>query len=98
MSSAATTASVEQQNDIVRRYCRPCHNDAESSGGLSLQRFRAARPDSYIARLMATKISEDGAIFAAGLSIPDPALLNEVLGVWRALPPRRLGLATGPLS
>jgi hypothetical protein len=44
---------VAQQNALIAKYCTVCHADPASNGGLSLQRFDAAKaPASLIAMLL----------------------------------------------
>ncbi len=63
--------SVAQQNELGKKRCVTCHNDVQRKGGLSLEKFDAARADPGVAHMMAIKVADDGAMAAAGAPVPD---------------------------
>ena len=69
-AAAADNMSPAQQNTLVRKYCAVCHTDAANNGGLSLERYDAARRDPALAAMLLSKL-RNGAMGAAGLGIPD---------------------------
>jgi hypothetical protein len=63
--------SSEQQNLLVKKRCVTCHNDVQRKGGLSLVQFDAMKPDPSVARMMLVKVTQDGAMAAAGGPVPE---------------------------
>ena len=61
-----------EQNALVTKYCAVCHTDAAMNGGLSLQRYNAARRDPDLAAMILSKLN-NGAMGAAGNGVPDKA-------------------------
>ena len=61
-----------EQNALVTKYCAVCHTDAAMNGGLSLQRYNAARRDPDLAAIILSKLN-NGAMGAAGNGVPDKA-------------------------
>src|SRR3954464_9827138 len=90
MTFAQAALSVADQNEMVRTRCAVCHTDAKPLGGLSLEHFDAAHPDSAVARMMLVKITDDGAITASGAPKPSAetydAFIN-ALASYAARPP-----------
>jgi hypothetical protein len=72
-NAAGDRMPAAQQNALVQKHCAVCHTDAKPSGGLALERFDAAHAEPSVARMMLTKITEDGAMTAAGVPMPDAA-------------------------
>ena len=60
------------QNALVKRYCAVCHTDAAKNGGLSLERYDAAKRDPGLAAMILSKLN-NGAMGAAGNGVPDKA-------------------------
>ena len=56
----------------------PCHDDAQVTGGLSLEKFDAANPDMHILTMMVGKL-KSGAMPPAGMARPDAATLAAFL-------------------
>jgi mono/diheme cytochrome c family protein len=81
---ASGVMAVERQNELVKTRCMICHTDANRKGGLSLQSFDAARPDPSIARMMAVKVGDDGAMMAAGAPVPDRETTDAFVGALSA--------------
>src|SRR5579872_5966926 len=71
LAETTSPMPVQQQNELVRQRCAPCHSGATPKGGLLLEHFDAAAPDPAVARLMLIKIARDAAIMAAGKPVPD---------------------------
>src|SRR5262245_59134205 len=82
--ASSLTMTPGETNELVQRRCVVCHNAEKPLGGLSLQQFDAAKPDAGLALMMSVKVSEDGALFAAGNPIPDQATINEFVRTMRA--------------
>ena len=61
-----------EQNALVAKYCAVCHTDAAMNGGLSLQRYDAAKRDPGLAAMILSKLN-NGAMGAAGNGVPDKA-------------------------
>ena len=61
-----------EQNALVTKYCAVCHTDAAMNGGLSLQRYDAAKRDPALAAMILSKLN-NGAMGAAGNGVPDKA-------------------------
>jgi hypothetical protein len=61
---------VVEQNALVAKYCAVCHTDAAMNGGLSLQRYDAAKRDPALAAMILSKLT-NGAMGAAGNGVPD---------------------------
>ena len=80
---AGAGMSVAQQNELVRKYCAVCHDDAHVNGGLSLERFDAAHPDPGVAAMLVSKLKAK-AMGAAGLPLPDQATQDALETVLRA--------------
>lgn len=59
-----------EQNALVTKYCAVCHTDAALNGGLSLQRYDAAKRDPGLAAMILSKLN-NGAMGAAGNGVPD---------------------------
>jgi hypothetical protein len=59
-----------EQNALVTKYCAVCHTDAALNGGLSLQRYDAAKRDPSLAAMILSKLN-NGAMGAAGNGMPD---------------------------
>jgi hypothetical protein len=59
-----------EQNALVAKYCAVCHTDAAMNGGLSLQRYDAAKRDPGLAAMILSKLNS-GAMGAAGNGVPD---------------------------
>jgi hypothetical protein len=59
-----------EQNALVTKYCAVCHTDAVLNGGLSLQRYDAAKRDPGLAAMILSKLN-NGAMGAAGNGVPD---------------------------
>ena len=59
-----------EQNALVTKYCAICHTDAAMNGGLSLQRYDAAKRDPGLAAMILSKLN-NGAMGAAGNGVPD---------------------------
>ncbi|HEY7791812.1 MAG TPA: DUF1587 domain-containing protein, partial [Vicinamibacterales bacterium] len=72
---AGAALSVAQQNALVQQYCVVCHNDAQKTGGLTLQTFDAAHPDADIVTEMAARL-KSGVMPPAGMPRPDQATLT----------------------
>ena len=72
---ASDAMPAQQQNALVQKYCAVCHTDAARNGGLSLQHFDAAHPDSAVAAMMLGKL-KTGAIGASGVKRPDGATVQ----------------------
>ena len=64
------TMPAAEQNALVMKYCAVCHTDAIMNGGLSLQRYDAARRDPGLAAMILSKLNT-GAMGAAGNGVPD---------------------------
>jgi hypothetical protein len=77
---AAEDLAPAQQNTLVRTYCAVCHTDAAKNGGLSLQHYDAAQADPALAAMLLSKL-RNGAMGAAGLSIPDKATRDAWIAV-----------------
>ncbi|HEY7790853.1 MAG TPA: DUF1592 domain-containing protein [Vicinamibacterales bacterium] len=71
-ASAQGTMSPAAQKAVVQKYCVTCHNDAQMTGGLSLQQFDATKVDPSIAGLMVGKLKAH-AMPPAGMPQPDNA-------------------------
>ncbi len=56
----------------------PCHDDAQVTGGLSLEKFDGANPDMHIITMMIGKLKA-GAMPPAGMPRPDAATLSAFL-------------------
>jgi hypothetical protein len=59
-----------EQNALVTKYCAVCHTVAAMYGGLSLQRYDAAKRDPGLAAMILSKLN-NGAMGAAGNGVPD---------------------------
>ena len=81
---SAPAMSPADTNDLIRRRCLVCHNAAKPFGGLNFELFDAAKPDPAVALMMSIKVSQDGALFAAGDPTPDRATIDEFVRVMRA--------------
>jgi mono/diheme cytochrome c family protein len=73
---AGAQPDAAAHNALVRKHCVVCHQGANPGGGLSLETFDFRRPDAALARMMAIKIKDDGAMTAAGVAKPDPATFD----------------------
>src|SRR5262245_2598297 len=84
--SDATSPSMSpvEANDLIRRRCVVCHNTAKPLGGLNFQLFNASDPDPAVALMISIKVSQDGALFAAGEPAPGRATIDEFVRVMRA--------------
>jgi len=83
-AAAATGAMpVAQQNALVEKYCAVCHNDANKTGGLSLENFDAAHPDPSVVAMMVSKL-KDGAFGASGVPLPDRTTQDALLSALSA--------------
>jgi hypothetical protein len=81
---------IARVNEIVQARCVVCHDDGQRPGGLSFQHFDAAHADPVVARMMAIKVSQDGAMTAAGGPRLDPPVAKafvEWLGAIAAAAP-----------
>jgi hypothetical protein len=67
---AWATMPAAEQNALVTKYCVVCHTDAAMNGGLSLQRYDAAKRDPGLAAMILSKLN-NGAMGAAGNGVPD---------------------------
>lgn len=77
------TMSAADTNDLIRRRCVVCHNQQTPLGGLNFQLFDATTPDPGVALMMSIKVSQDGALFAAGDPVPNKATIDEFVRVTR---------------
>ena len=77
---ATVAMSAGQQNELVKTRCVMCHSDVQRKGGLSLENFDAVHPDPGIARMMIVKVADDGAMTAAGGTVPDRATVDAFVG------------------
>src|SRR5580698_2345577 len=57
VGQAAESMDSAQENAVVQKYCGSCHTDALMYGGLSVQHFDAARPDSILTAMLLSKIT-----------------------------------------
>jgi len=87
--------SAAEANDLIHRRCVVCHNTKAPLGGLNFQLFDAVKPDPAVALMMSIKVSQDGALFAAGNPAPDRATIDEFVRVMRASADQS---ASGPWS
>jgi hypothetical protein len=76
--------SAADANDLIHRRCVVCHNAAKPLGGLNFELFDAATPDPAVALMMSIKVSEDGALFAAGRPVPDRETIDAFVRFMRA--------------
>ncbi|HVB37807.1 MAG TPA: DUF1587 domain-containing protein, partial [Vicinamibacterales bacterium] len=83
MPAAPGTMPVAKQNALVQQYCVGCHDDAQMTGGLSLEKFDAAHPDASVAAMMVGKLKA-GAMPPAGMPRPDAATLSAFMGALSA--------------
>ncbi|MDE3154094.1 MAG: DUF1592 domain-containing protein [Acidobacteriota bacterium] len=74
-AAAPGAMPVKQQNALVQQYCVGCHDDAQMTGGLSLEKFDAAHLDAHVAALMVRKLKA-GAMPPVGMPRPDAATLQ----------------------
>lgn len=72
-ATAAERLSSGEQNGLVQKYCAVCHTDAARNGGLSLQHYDSAEADPALAAMLLSKL-RNGAMGAAGVGIPEPAV------------------------
>ena len=70
---AAQPLAPAQQTALVHKYCAVCHTDAVQNGGLSLEHYDAAQGDPALAAMLLSKL-RSGAMGAAGLGLPEPAI------------------------
>jgi cytochrome c551/c552 len=63
-----------QQNALVQKYCVVCHDDAQETGGVSLQNFDAAHPDQSVSARMVGML-KSGAMPPKDMDRPDSATL-----------------------
>ncbi|MDE3155202.1 MAG: DUF1595 domain-containing protein, partial [Acidobacteriota bacterium] len=77
-SAAPAAMSVQAQNKLVQTYCVGCHDDAQMTGGLSLEKFDGAHPDLHIITMMIGKLKAK-AMPPPGMPRPDPATLDAFL-------------------
>jgi Protein of unknown function (DUF1592)/Protein of unknown function (DUF1588)/Protein of unknown function (DUF1595)/Protein of unknown function (DUF1587)/Protein of unknown function (DUF1585) len=75
---ASGTMPVAKQNALVQQYCVPCHDDAQLTGGLSLQKFDAGHPDLHIITMMIGKLKAKE-MPPSGMPRPDAATLSDFL-------------------
>lgn len=75
----AATPDAVSHNALIRKHCVVCHQGRNPGGGLSLESFDLRRPDAAVARMMAIKITDDGAMTAAGVPKPDPATYDSFI-------------------
>ena len=54
---AAELMPSAQQNALVRKYCAVCHTDAAKNGGLSLERFDAAKAPPSLTAMLLSKLT-----------------------------------------
>ncbi len=73
-ADAVATMSVAAQNALVQQYCVGCHDDAQKTGGLSLEAFDAAHPDSTVVAMMVGKLRA-GAMPPKNMPRPDAGTL-----------------------
>ncbi|HVB39247.1 MAG TPA: DUF1595 domain-containing protein, partial [Vicinamibacterales bacterium] len=78
MPAAPGAMPVAQQNKLVQQYCVGCHDDAQMTGGLSLEKFDAAHPDPSVAAMMVGKLKA-GAMPPAGMPRPDSTTVSTFL-------------------
>jgi cytochrome c5 len=74
LSPAAGVLSVAQQNALVQKYCVVCHDDAQETGGVSLQNFDAAHPDPSVSARMVGML-KSGQMPPKDMDRPDSATL-----------------------
>lgn len=76
LALVATTAwgamPAAEQNALIRQYCAVCHSDRSMNGGLSLERYDAAKRDPGLAAMILSKLNI-GAMGAAGNGVPNEA-------------------------
>src|SRR6185312_6365183 len=82
-AGAQGTMSPAAQKAFVQKYCVTCHNDAQMTGGLSLQQFDATKVDPSIAGLMVGKL-KGHAMPPAGMPQPDNASRNALVAALQA--------------
>jgi cytochrome c551/c552 len=71
---APAVMPVAQQNALVQKYCVVCHDDAQETGGVSLQNFDAAHPDPSVSARMVGML-KSGAMPPKDMDRPDSATL-----------------------
>ncbi len=71
-SAAQRAMSPAAQKALVQKYCVTCHNDAQMTGGLSLESFNPSKVDPSVAGLMVGKLKRH-AMPPAGMPQPDNA-------------------------
>ncbi len=81
--SSSPGLSAAQQNALVGQYCVGCHDDAQKTGGLSLEKFDAAHVDGMTAAMMVGKLKA-GAMPPAGMPRPDNATLSAFISALSA--------------
>jgi hypothetical protein len=77
-TAAFATMPVAQQNAMVTQYCTVCHTDAHPNGGISFERFDAAKPDPGVVAMIVSKLYSK-ALGASGQALPDKATQDDFL-------------------
>jgi hypothetical protein len=103
---ASPSMSPSDANDLLHRRCVVCHTAAMPSGGLNFQLFDAAAPDPAVALMISVKVTEDGAMGAAGKPDPDQPTIDAFVRMMRTFaaqqdsPPRpwTIDLQVDPLT
>jgi hypothetical protein len=57
IAAAGDAMPPAQQTALVHKYCAVCHNDEHVNGGLSLEQFDAGHPDSDVAAMLVSKLT-----------------------------------------
>lgn len=65
---AADLIPIAEQNALVKSHCAMCHSDAARNGGLSLERFDAAKASPSLIAMMLAKLNT-GAFGASGMAV-----------------------------
>ena len=68
LAFAADTLPIAEQNALIKSHCAMCHNDATRNGGLSLEKFDAAKASPSLLAMMLAKLNS-GAFGASGIKV-----------------------------
>jgi hypothetical protein len=85
----APSMSPADANDLIRRRCVVCHTAAMPSGGINFQLFDAASPDPGVALMISVKVTQDGAMSAAGGPRLNQSTIDEFVRMMRAFAVQR---------